>query len=144
MTLFLCYFITQYCSCACFVSHYVFAGTQDKRQRQTTTEYTHCKMQPTQDSRIKSSHNESRWPEFRYSKKPKVYNSSQNARVKGEQDIYLNFGNMYYIYLENISETEIQKSSVLKDILFPDECCFSFFLIKKKFLLFCLMFIYLF
>lgn len=30
-----------------------------------------------------------------------------NMGAGGGQDIYLNFGNMHYIYMENISETEI-------------------------------------
>lgn len=69
-----------------------------KWKRETTIEYTHCKMQPTQDSRIKSFKDENRWLECRY---------SENAGSRGRQNIYLNFGNMYYINLENIPETEI-------------------------------------
>lgn len=49
MTPFVCYFITKYYSGISFVSHYGFARTQDKWQRETTVKFTHCKTHTTQD-----------------------------------------------------------------------------------------------
>lgn len=98
-----CYFITKYYSRVSFVSHYEFAGTQDKRQRETT-------IAKCTQLRIKNSEDESRWLEFRYSESSMAESIQQltpNMGAGGGQDIYLNFGNMHYIYMENISETEI-------------------------------------
>jgi len=60
MTPSLCDLLTKYYSCISFVCCDGFARIQDKQQRETTVEYSHCKTHSTQESRIKSSENQSR------------------------------------------------------------------------------------
>lgn len=83
-------------------------------------EFTHHQTHSTQDSRIKSSKDENRWPEFRYPESSMARSEKHLTELGvGAEggEFYLNSSNMHYIYTKTTSETETEQSSATLKLL---------------------------